>query len=180
MTMSENLQPKLFGETELPQMSSQADSRARILALRETSLEYQKRQEADSGLNVLDLLASYDPNTQSLRTSQTCFLAQAKNEGDGLAEYSAIWPQSGMMRSGMLYQLPSLERGIDGVEFGFLPTVKKSEAKGAPRHRYFNSPTYRRNLNEALRNGREDPIYPHPDFCENLMGFPTGWTELKQ
>lgn len=182
MTMLENSQQKLFTETELPKSTlSQEASHAKTLALQETKRELAQTQEADYGQNVNVLLAKYDPISQSLRTSQTCFLAQAKNEGDGLAEYSATWPKSGMMRNGMIYQLHTLEHGTGGAEFGYLPTpTTTADSKGAPKNRFYNSPTCRSNLREVLRNGPDDPIYPHPTFVERLMGFPIGHTDLNR
>ena len=83
-----------------------------------------------------------------------------------------------MMRNGIAYQLPSLVPGMNGTERGWLPTVLKNAGKGSPRDRYFGSPTYRSNYAEGLRNGPDDPLYPQPDFAEQVMGFPIGWTEL--
>jgi len=60
-----------------------------------------------------------------------------------------------------------------GTEYGFLPTPLASCHKGAPKDRYFGSDTYKSNLAEALRDSANDPIYPHPDFVQEMMGFPT-------
>jgi hypothetical protein len=84
-----------------------------------------------------------------------------------------------MMQSGSAYQRLTLAPGIGGTEFGWLPTpTKTADSKGAPKNRYFGSPTCRSNLREWLRDGPDDPIYPHPDFVERVMGYPIGWTEL--
>jgi hypothetical protein len=161
----------------LPEVSH---NHAKILALQESRQALAKEPEADYGPNACDLLASYDPNSHSLRTLQTCFLAQVTGEGDGLAEYSRTWPASGMMRSGIVYQLPSLEPGTGGTEFGYLPTpTKTADSKGAPRSRYFGSNTCKSNLREVLRNGPDDPIFPSPGFVEEIMGFPMFHTELQ-
>lgn len=125
------------------------------------------------GLNTHASLASYDPLTSSRKTSQSCLI-------EGWAEFSDRWPRSGMMLNGIAYQLPTLGPGIDGTEFGWLPTpTKTADAKGAPRNRYYGSATCRSNLREWLRDGPDDPIYPHPDFVEMVMGFPIGWGALK-
>ena len=178
MKTLENSPQSSFLPMELPLMSLQADSRAKTYRLQENKPAWMKERAQVSGQSAPVSLASYDPNTQSLRTSQGCFLAQAKNEGGGLAEYSATWPRSGMMRNGTVSLLATLEPGTEGTEFGFLPTPIKSGANGAAKHRYFGSKTYRSNLHEALRSGPDDSIWLNPDFCEPLMGFPIKWTEL--
>jgi hypothetical protein len=163
---------------ELPSMSPLGDSRAKTLAVPENSAAWAKGHDPASGPRLSDLLATYDRATSSWRTSQHCLLAQVSGEADGLAEFSETWPRSGMMRNGIAYQLHSLEPGTNGTAFGWLPTVLKNSGNGAPRDRYFGSITYRCNYAEGLRNGPDDPLYPQPDFAEQVMGFPTGWTEL--
>ena len=58
-----------------------------------------------------------------------------------------------------------------------LPTPRVSSANGSPRNRFFGSPTYRGNLEEYIRDGETDGLYPNPELSETLMGFPTSWTE---
>ena len=127
--------------------------------------------DQDYGANMRDSLASYDPDTHSLKMSQLCLFEDS-------TESSATLPRSGTMQNGIVSQLPTLVPGIDGTEYGFLPTPTVSMHKGSLKNRYYGSDTYRGNLHEALRNGPEDPIYPHPDFAEALMGFPTAHTDL--
>ena len=69
----------------------------------------------DSGLNTPDLLAKYDPNTSSWKTSQLCL------DGD-YQEFSETWPRSGMTRSGTAYRLPTLAHRITETGYGFWPT----------------------------------------------------------
>lgn len=166
-----------YEQTELQLTLSLEVSPVRIYQFPEKSQDL-TRKEVGCGQNTPELLAKYDPNTRLWKTSQTCLLDLLNNPADGLAVYSETWPKSGMMRNGIAYQLATLAPGIHGTEFGYLPTPAKSTAKGAVRHRYFGSPTYRSNLHEYLRNGPEDPIYPHPCFLELIMGFPIGHTEL--
>jgi len=180
MKTSPSSQATFLDETEFPLMSSPADFPAKISRLAALSKGLERALEAGYGLSALDLLAKYDPVTHSLRTSQTCLVAQVNNQADGLAEFSATWPKRGMMRNGQIYQLPTLGPGIGGAESGYLPTPTKSNAKGAAKSRYFRSEQSRGNLHEDLRDGPEDPIYPHPDFVELMMGFPIGWGELKR
>jgi hypothetical protein len=113
-------------------------------------------------------LANYDPNSRSWKTSQLSLFG-------GYSTFLETWPRSGMTRNGIAYQLATLGPGMNGTESGFLPTPRAT-ARGSPKDRYFGSATYRSNLEEALRNGPDDPIYQNPDFVEPLMGFPAGWT----
>ena len=163
---------------ELPLTQSAGASRARTSALQAGVAASQTEPEADYGQSSPVLLAKYDRNSFSWRTSQTCLVGLAKNEAGGLAEFSETWPNAGMMRSGIAFQLASLVPGPNGREFGFLPTPLKNSGNGAPRNRFFGSPHYRGNYGEGLRSGPGDPLYPQPDFAERVMGFPTGWTEL--
>ena len=104
MTMSEPSQATFFDGMELPLMSSRAASRARTLALLESSAAWVKEPAPASGPRLSDLLASYDRNTSSWRTSQHCLLAQVNGEADGLAEFSETWPSAGMMRNGKTFR----------------------------------------------------------------------------
>jgi hypothetical protein len=45
----------------------------------------------------------------------------------GLAEYSETWPRSGLMRSGIAYQLPPLAPLTDATASGLWPTPRKAE-----------------------------------------------------
>ena len=80
--------------------SSAADFPVRTSASPERVLVLQAR-EAAYGSSSLDSLASFDPATQSWRTSQLSVLG-------GLEPYSETWPRSGMTRNGIAYQLPTL------------------------------------------------------------------------
>ena len=175
-----NSQATFWQETELPLMSSREVFHAKTLAQQESKPVSVKAPAADCGLSAYASFAKYDPTSQSLRTSQTCLVARLSVQGDGLAEYSATFPASGMMRNGTLFHLATLEAGPSGREYGFLPTPLKTSGKGSPYNRFFGSPHYRSNYAEGLRNGMDDPLYPTPDFAERVMGFPTGWTELPE
>ena len=125
----QNSQATFWQGTELPLMSSQAASHAKTLAPQESKLAWAQEPAAASGPRSCDLLANYDPATSSWRTSQRCFLAQAKNEADGLAEFSETWPSAGMMRNGKTYRrqpwaLLTLENGR-----GLLPTPRKNDSQ---------------------------------------------------
>ena len=87
------------------------------------------------------------------------------------------FPKSGMMHSGNVYKVASLDCNNVGNEYMLLPTPTVSSAKGSPRNRFFGSPAYRGNFQEYIRDGESDGIYPNPELSEALMSFPTSWTE---
>ena len=60
-----------------------------------------------------------------------------------------------------------------------VPTPSVVNYKGAPKNRFLGSPTYKGNLAESVRLSESSSIHLNPPFVEQLMGFPVGWTELK-
>jgi hypothetical protein len=86
-----------------------------------------------------------------------------------------------MMRNGIAFQRPALVPLTSVTGCGLLPTLGKNEPKGAGKARYRGSPEFRgAKMSEGLRSGPGDPIYLHPDFAEEVMGFPPGWTALER
>jgi hypothetical protein len=81
---------------------SPGDSRARIFRLLVKVLGW-KGADQDYGLNMRDLLASYDPNTRSLRTWEPSLF-------EDYNRFSARLPMSGMMQSGRIYGPAMWER----------------------------------------------------------------------
>ena len=171
MTTCEPLPQSDLLPMELPLMQSAAGSRARTLALRALEPGWTE-SAAGFGSITCVWLASYDPASSSWRTCQHSL-------SGGLTEFLGGLPRSGMMQSGTLYQLAPLVSPTIGTGLGLLPTLGKNEPKGAGRLRFKGSPEFRgAKMSEGLRNGPGDPIYLHPDFAEEVMGFPPGWTEL--
>ena len=119
MTMYEQSQQSDWLQTELESMSLQAASPAKTSQSQEIGQEYRTEPEAAYGQSAPVLLGSFDPNTPSLKTSQTCLM---ENGGLGLSEFSGTFPRSGMMRSGTVYQLPNLARTITEIGSGYWPT----------------------------------------------------------
>jgi hypothetical protein len=183
MTTLEHLPQSDLLPMELPSMSLQAGSRAKTLALLESKPELGKAHAADCGANACVLLAKYDPNTQSLRTSQTCFLDQQENPALGLAEFCQTWPASGMMRSGKIYQRQPWALPIAENVSGLLPTPFAGMYR-TWRYRATSTEQVRRRIQRhqtdvcalaILEWGGRLSI----EYCEALMGFPPGHTELK-
>jgi hypothetical protein len=106
--------------TCLPTLSAEA-SPAKTLAMPAEAPEL-KGSAADSGLNLLGSLASFDPAGPSWRTSQHSL-------DGGLTAFSETWPRSGMTRSGIAYQLQPLAPLTGGIESGSWPTPDASVAQ---------------------------------------------------
>lgn len=124
----------LFGMELDRSTSSLAASRAKTLASLEGKLASRKEPEADYGPKSCDLLASYDRNSSSWRTSQTCFVDLANGPELGLAEFSGTWPNAGMMRSGKTYRRQPWALPIAESVSGLLLTTIKTDgglSKGA-------------------------------------------------
>jgi hypothetical protein len=147
-----------------------------------------------SGLNSLDSLASYDPESCSWKTSQRYL------EG-GFCEFSETLPRSGMMRSGALYPLPNVERRIEESDSLSWPTPNANEC--GPKINSTNSKTQiglrgaiarqwptpgasmgtggctgpSRETKHATLNHSVGTGSLNPGWVESLMGFPDGWTD---
>ena len=126
-----------------------------------------------SGVRSPDLLARYDLNTRLWKTSQHSFL---ETEGDGLEGYSEIWPRSGMMRSGIAYELPTLAHPTKETESGLWPTpTAMTGGQGvAPSH--LNG-KHGWNLGASVQDSMsENPsrMWPTPTANEDAAGTPNG------
>lgn len=161
-----------------PLMSLPAGSPARILATQGQEPELPE-QEADYGLSSLELLANFDLDTHSWKTSQRCLTEE-------WATYSERWPRSGMMRNGIAYRLPTLGHRILEIGYSLWPTPQKSDGmrlkfsresvlKALPKRRSGGGAT---DVPTVMM--LECGLYPTVSFGEWLMGFPIGWTELER
>jgi len=121
--------------------------------------------DQDSGANMLDSLASYDPSTSSWKTSQRCYI-------EGLKEFSEIWPRSGTMQNGIAYRLPTLARLTEGIASGLLPTPTTQANQLAPSMQKHAGCR----LLSKMAGGVGGVVSPM--MYEWQMGFPMGWTDL--
>lgn len=94
--------------------SSAEDSLAKTFLVQEKA-QGLKESEADSGLNLQESLAKYDPATHSWRTRQ-CSLFE------GLGECLETFPKSGIMQDGVLWGLTTAEPRTDEKECGYWRT----------------------------------------------------------
>lgn len=151
--------------------SSAVDSLARTSALLGKAQEL-RAAGLDYGGRCTELSEKSDP---IMSLSKIALYLESEDSSTSYMDF----PKSGMMRSGSVYKVASLD--CNNAEKGYiyisLPTPCVSSAKGSPCNRYFGSPTYRGNFHEYIRDGESDGIYPNPELSEALMSFPTSWTE---
>ena len=137
------------------------DFPVRILVQQEKALEL-TANGLDSGGKWQGLLVKYD---QDMFSSKTVLCS----EQEDYQLFSKTLPKQGMMHDGECSGLAMWERPINARECGYLPTVTKVEWKG-------RGPNSRQQglTNRLGITGKQ----LHPDYCEALMGWPIGWTEL--
>ena len=142
MTMLDQSQQSDWLQTELESMSSQEDFPAKTSQSRDTNEEL-KASAVGYGQSAPVLLGSFDLDTPSLKTSQTCLM---ENGEIGLSEFCGTFPRSGMMRSGTVYQLPNLARTITEIGSGLLPTPAASTGGTTPNWQPFRKSGHRAQL----------------------------------
>lgn len=124
----ELLQQVKTGSPRKPPQSDQLtlslpDSRVRTLAL-PGKAKALKASGQDYGRSSPVLLARYDRDTRSWRTSQTSLV---ETEAGGFSEFLETWPRSGMTVNGIAYQLPPLVPLTAGTGFGLFATPQAHE-----------------------------------------------------
>jgi len=148
-----------------------------------TSVPLEKAQAltvsaAECGQKWRASFTKYDLDTHSWRTHQCSLL------GD-LDEFSETWPQWGLMRDGECWEQETLAHHTKGTESGsWLPTPLTSDHKKITKNKEYH---LKRNFdlpNKLVQIGHPPSKnggwgWFHPVLSESMMGWPTGWTELK-
>jgi hypothetical protein len=133
-----------------------------------------KKTRAISGRGYDTPFAFYDPVTRSLRMYEvTCLLAELPS--------LAKLPPSGILRNGVLFLRPPWEQITDAIESSSWPTPRAGMQESR------NHTVWERSLDKPQnlenRVATVDPTAVggklNPEWVEWLMGFPTGWTDLK-
>ena len=166
-------------------MLSPEDSPARIF--RSPGVKKGSQRNAPGfGLKSAELLATFDRDTHSWKTSQTCL---QENEGLGFQQFFGTWSRSGMMRNGIAFQLPSLVCRTSETECGFLPTPQASDGTffRIKRPIILRGNAYRITSNQGIDGNAKladiawnvwgGPL--NPEYTEAMMQYPIRWTELK-
>lgn len=149
--------------------------------------ELSTEKEAAYGGICLDLLATFDPNTCSLKMSQGWLLEMME---DGSQSSCQTWPPSGLMLNGTVYRLPTLGGGMKGKEYGLLPTPVKSDGSEPSLKQFLRkeetwednsslTATFRGLFHGLKGKQKVSGVYVvNPCVTEMMMGYPIGWTEL--
>ena len=176
-------------------MSSQVDFHAKIFLPQEKAQDLTEKGQ-DFGEKWQGSFTKYSPDSCSWKTHQCSLL------GD-LDEFSETWPQWGLMQGGECWEHQTLERSMKGSESGLLPDNQNffhtpnttgldggSNSRKALKKRISTwptptTPTGGGNVGgsgaykNAIKNGTHIPHSINPNLYEWLMGWPTGWTDLK-
>ena len=175
-------------------MSYLAGFRARTSALQDEGTASMESDQA-CGDTWRGWLAKYDPATSSWKTAQCSLLEDS-------IESLVTLPRSGMMRSGLLWERPMLERRTNATGSGSWPTPTvcgNYNRKGASKtsgdglataviKRMWPTPTAHNAKEGAFpsEHNRNTPTLSaqaggslNPPWVEWLMGWPLGWTDLK-
>ena len=172
-------------------IASPADFLARTSATPGKWPESVKEQGVDCGLNICDSFAVLSRDLSSWKTSQVCLTGE-------LEQFSGTWPRAGMMRNGIACQRLPLAPPTYEIEFSYLPTpdaslggFSKGSASMDTTSWWNKENTGKRKsgasigsslrwcrefIREHLRTGGE----LNPEWIEALMGFPIGWSDLKE
>jgi len=131
---------------------------------------------AGCGPSSNESLAYYDRNLCWWRTYQASFTWMADNSS---TVSCPTWPRSGMTRNGTAYRLPTLARRISGTGSGSWPTPAARDWRSPNSMKHIKEkPRHNTQLPNALRKqgitGQLNPLW-----VEWLMGFPPGWTDLR-
>ena len=171
--------PVQLSSTEDLRMWLQLDSHANHSVLPESSL--QQATIETCGPQQGTLFASLDPITSSWKTCQASFLVDTQEP------LLVTWPRWGMWVNGDAYQLLPLAQSINGADGGLWPTPLARDARtllGAARSEGSAGTDPLAAVvakKEFLDKGNPVPQATrlNPEWVEWLMGWPSGWTDLR-
>jgi len=107
---------------------------------------------------------------------------------EDLTSFLGTWPRWGMMQNGECWAVPMLEPDINDLEFGFWPTVTKTEIDSTGSRELIGTSEvdqkgrrWGTSLTTLIRSKSISKIGKlNPVFAELWMGWPLGWTELQE
>lgn len=135
-----------------------------------------KPTRATDGLVPFVSLGKSDQHGYFWKTSQLSLLGDT----DISIRYSETWPRQAMMQDGVCYLRPSWAHRINVIESGLWPTPRATDAKMATtsknsREKYSAGDSIQDRLNQMY----DGNCVVNPEFREELMALPIGWTEPK-
>ena len=138
------------------------------------------------GLSTGELLGTYNPDTQSLRTLERSLF-------EDLTPFLVRLPRSGTMRNGRIYEQKTWVLRTGEKESGSLHTPTSKANQNAPSMRsrdkgsWFPTP-HGLSANQgqgdgefgkAIRQSTEATGQLNPTWVDWLMGYPAGWTDCE-
>ncbi len=170
MTISETSREiDLFG-TELPLTPSAAGSRARTQVSPMLAELVQKAREQGSFVKGCELLAKWNANTFSWRTSQNSLI-------EGLETFSERWPKCGSMQNGIAFQHQISASIMRANGYMSLPTPNARDGKDLSRTVAFLAARERHSPSLATHlQSHGTPWFQVSAHYEMQMGFPLGWS----
>jgi hypothetical protein len=152
-----------------------ADSRVRTYPLPGMAPELMVSVQ-DCGEKWRESSVRFDPVSSSWKTYQPCLSGEWEL-------FSAAWSPAGMTRNGIAYRLassaptiPGLELSLSGAGVKYLTlTVNDANNSTLP-----PSQTHRNSLVGQLCRMGFVGQQLNPRWCEEMFGFPAGWTELPE
>jgi hypothetical protein len=171
--MKDTYHRSLFGTMFVPLTDTLgADVLTWFLAdfLAPTSVQQGSRLEltekpAAFGWNLQGSFARFDRLLCSWRTRQCSLI-------EGSEEFLGIWPRWGSMRDGECLDLTTLAPSIEESGSGLWPTPCHGSSRWGGTFQEVGG------SQNKLRGTPTGRMYVNPDFWENLMGWPTGWTGI--
>jgi hypothetical protein len=128
--------------------------------------------EAGFGLSFGESLAKFDRATLSWKTPQRLLFEDSCESLERL-------PNWGMMRDGVCSEVIMPAGLVSGIDCGCWPTPLKDDYKGGTSSSRADGKSRNSELKHFLK-ARHGLTYPIPEHSEALMGWPIGWSGLKQ
>ena len=124
----------------------------------------------DSGWKWPESSVKFDPLTASWKIRQCSLLG-------GSDVFSETWPRWGTMQNGECWERIKSGPGTSENESGLWPTLTRRDYRNSSdRKRGAQGPDL---IQFICRATGQSGIRLKPTFCEDHMGWPIGWTELK-
>ena len=134
-----------------------------------------KEPDQDCGINISEPFAFYDHATSSLKTSQHSLFVD-------LTSCAVVFPKSGMMRNGKLYERPTSDVFTKDQDYLSLPTPTAREGRDWSRAEVLakldRGDGVAKRICSLLIPSSPTITGLNPCFAEAMMTFPIGWTDL--
>ena len=140
-----------------------------------TTQASRKAQDQVCSTNSCESFAQFD------RVS-SCWKTSRQSEQEELTLFSGRWPRQGLMLSGHVFEHRMWEPVIAVTGGGLLPTPNTRDYKDAGPNVNFQKVAAKSKLAGAVVincKATGEHTYLNPAFVEEMMGFPTGWTESR-